>query len=147
LGNIHKAPIKKIDAEFTRQHEILVRAGFSVKFFRYPSGKPSKRLKYLLKKYNYDGIADWDVATGDIFKKTDDQIIYLIDRAINKKLLKQNFDLIILFHDCSAGVLRRTRKLVQFIKIKNLNSSLMDKGVVFYQLSSPAEIFKRRLVE
>jgi len=71
----------------------------------------------------------------------------LIDRAINKKLLKQNFDLIILFHDCSAGVLRRTRKLVQFIKIKNLNSSLMDKGVVFYQLSSPAEIFKRRLVE
>lgn len=142
--DLKNAPIKNIEREFEKQHELLVFAGFDVKYFRYPNGRESKRILPLLKKYSYNGIADWDFFTGDIFGRTDEQMLYSFKRNINKGIENQRFDLIILLHDCSAGVLRRTKKMVSFIKDKNMGASLLDRRVVLFRFSSPAKIFNRR---
>lgn len=143
--DLKNASIKSIDAEFIKQHELLVAADLEIKYFRNPSGHSAKRIPYLLKKYNYVGIADWDVFTGDIFGRTDAQILFSIDKNIKNKLKGNKFDLIVLFHDCSAGVLRRTKRLVSFIKDKNMGASFFDKRIVLFRFSSPAKIFNRRI--
>lgn len=142
LDNIKE---KQVRQEFLKQHELLMTYGLKVKFFRYPSGKKSKHIASLLKTQNYKGVADWDYFTGDIFHKSDEGIIRSFKYKINRFINENKFDMIVLLHDCSPGVLRRTKKIIEFIKFKNKEASLLDKNVVLFRFSSPSEIFSRRL--
>jgi len=126
-AEMHTASQKHIVWTIQRQHSLLIEQGASTpRWFRYPSGARSRRVTKTLIDLQYEGIADWDVFSGDIFGKPPEHAFKLLLRVSSS-----HNSAIVLFHDCNAGVISKTKKFVSLVKQHNKDVDLVRDPRIF----------------
>lgn len=121
-----------------RQHELLLSQGsIAPVWFRYPSGKRNRKITRTLESLGYVGIADWDAFSGDIFKKPPEHAF-----RIMRRVLKTQDTAVVLFHDCSPGVVTRVRKFVSLVEEHNRTVNLFEKGSFLLTFVRPETTFR-----
>jgi len=131
--------LKDVDREIVLQHELLVSQGATdPTWFRYPSGRKSKKAIPVLSRLRYQGIAGWDIFSGDIFGRGPESVFRRTRSALSTQP-----SAVVLFHDCSPGVVTRIKKFVTLVKQHNSEVNLLSKNVFFMILVPPETLFRR----
>jgi peptidoglycan/xylan/chitin deacetylase (PgdA/CDA1 family) len=135
-----QASLPDLERTVTRQHRLLIHQGaLEPTWFRFPSGKRTMRASSTLSSLGYSGIALWDVTSGDISNKS-------TEYAFNKTLsvFKSQDFAIVLFHDCSLGVVTRVKRFLELVEKHNSEVNPFIGNSIFLTFVLPETPFPRR---
>ncbi len=124
---------------FEKQHKILRDLGAFPVWFRFPSGIRNKSLEKKILFSGYEGVAGWDVFSGDI-KKEPVSVTYQRTRRVLKKRKRAT----ILFHDCSPLAEVRLKRFVADVASHNV-LALFGRNQFWIFFERPENTLKERL--
>lgn len=135
-----KTTEQRIKDTITRQHDLVLALGAKeLKWFRYPSGKVDKRSDSTLRVLGYSGHALWDVASGDIHGASVKTAFYRTKRFCTKSR-----NVVVLFHDSSPAVVRRTKQFISLVDLHNQKGEFSFPAYRFLYFVQPEKIFPER---